>query len=172
MLHAGLDLKTREASFDLAFEERSKPIMPLWKVPATPQEINQRFQGTMLSHLGIEFLEVNEDSLKARMPVDQRTVQPAGILHGGASATLAESLGSMAANLCVDPAKKMCVGMEINANHIRPVRSGWVTGVVTPVHVGKSTHIWQIRIEDEAGKLVCISRLTLAVLDIARPPET
>lgn len=146
--------------------------MPLWKVPATPQEINHRFQGTMLSHLGIEFLEVNEDSLKARMPVDQRTVQPAGILHGGASATLAESLGSMAANLCVDPAKKMCVGMEINANHIRPVRSGWVTGVVTPVHVGKSTHIWQIRIEDEAGKLVCISRLTLAVLDISPEPET
>jgi 1,4-dihydroxy-2-naphthoyl-CoA hydrolase len=145
--------------------------MPIWTVPITPQEINQRSQGTMLSHLGIEFLEVNEDSLKARMPVDERTLQPAGILHGGASATLAESLGSMAANLCVDPAKKVCVGMEINANHVRPVRSGWVIGVVTPVHVGKSTQIWQIRIEDEDGKLVCISRLTLAVLDIAQNPN-
>jgi 1,4-dihydroxy-2-naphthoyl-CoA hydrolase len=140
--------------------------MPIWTVQATLQQLNQRGQGNMLSHLGIEFLEINEDSLKARMPVDERTVQPAGILHGGASATLAETLGSMAANLCIDPAKQVCVGMEINANHVRPVSSGWVTGVVTPVHVGKSTQIWQIRIEDEAGKLVCISRLTLAVLDI------
>jgi 1,4-dihydroxy-2-naphthoyl-CoA hydrolase len=140
--------------------------MPIWTVQATLQQLNQRGQGNMLSHLGIEFLEINEDSLKARMPVDERTVQPAGILHGGASATLAETLGSMAANLCIDPAKQVCVGMEINANHVRPVSSGWVTGVVTPVHVGKSTQIWQIRIEDEAGKLVCISRLTLAVIDI------
>jgi 1,4-dihydroxy-2-naphthoyl-CoA hydrolase len=139
--------------------------MPIWTVEATPQELNQRGRGNMIAHLGIEFLEINEDSLKARMPVDGRTIQPAGILHGGASATLAESLGSVAANLCIDPAKKVCVGMEINANHVRPVSSGWVIGVVTPVHVGKSTQIWQIRIEDEAGKLVCISRLTLAVLD-------
>jgi 1,4-dihydroxy-2-naphthoyl-CoA hydrolase len=139
--------------------------MAIWTVPATLQQINQRGQGNMLSHLGIEFLEINEESLKARMPVDERTIQPTGILHGGASATLAETLGSMAANLCIDPAKKVCVGMEINANHVRPVSSGWVTGVVTPVHVGKSTQIWQIRIEDEAGKLVCISRLTLAVID-------
>jgi 1,4-dihydroxy-2-naphthoyl-CoA hydrolase len=142
--------------------------MTIWSVPATPQQLNQRGQGTMLSHLGIEFLEINEDNLKARMPVDERTIQPAGILHGGASATLAESLGSVAANLCIDPTKKVCVGMEINANHIRPVSSGWVTGVVTPVHVGKSTQIWQILIEDEAGKLVCISRLTLAVIDIPK----
>ena len=140
--------------------------MPIWTVPATLQQLNQRGQGNMLSHLGIEFLEINEDSLKARMPVDKRTIQPASILHGGASATLAETLGSMAANLCIDTAKKVCVGMEINANHIRPVSSGWVIGVATPVHIGKTTQIWQIRIEDEAGKLVCISRLTLAVLDI------
>jgi 1,4-dihydroxy-2-naphthoyl-CoA hydrolase len=146
--------------------------MPIWSVQTTPQQLNELGQGNMLSHLGIEFLEINEDSLKARMPVDARTLQPAGILHGGASATLAESLASVAANLCVDPAKKVCVGMEINANHVRPVRSGWVIGIVTPIHVGKSSHVWQIRIEDEAGKLVCISRLTLAVLDIARPPET
>ena len=141
--------------------------MPVWNVQTTPQQINQRAQGTMLSHLGIEFLEINADSLKARMPVDGRTIQPAGILHGGASATLAESLGSVAANLCVDPSKKVCVGLDINANHIRTARSGWVTGVVTPIHVGKSTHIWQIRIEDEAGRLVCISRITMAVLNIA-----
>ena len=141
--------------------------MPVWNVQTTPQQLNQRSQGTMLSHLGIEFLEINADSLKARMPVDERTIQPAGILHGGASATLAESLGSVAANLCVDPSKKVCVGLDINANHIRTARSGWVTGVVTPIHVGKSTHIWQIRIEDEAGRLVCISRITMAVLNIA-----
>ena len=142
--------------------------MPIWTVPATLEQINQRGQGNMISHLGIEFLEINEDSLKARMPVDERTIQPAGILHGGASAALAETLGSMAANLCIDPTKKVCVGMEINANHIRPVSSGWVTGVVTPVHLGKTTQIWQILIEDEAGKLVCISRLTLAVIDIPK----
>jgi 1,4-dihydroxy-2-naphthoyl-CoA hydrolase len=141
--------------------------MPVWNVQTTPQQLNQRAQGTMLSHLGIEFFEINADSLKARMPVDGRTIQPAGILHGGASATLAESLGSVAANLCVDPSTKVVVGLEINANHIRQARSGWVTGVVTPIHVGKSTHIWQIRIEDEAGRLVCISRITMAVLDIA-----
>jgi len=141
--------------------------MPLWNVPTTSQQLNQLAQGTMLSHLGIEFLEIGEDSLKARMPVDERTIQPAGILHGGASATLAESLGSVAANLCVDPSTKVCVGLDINANHVRPVSSGWVTGVVTPIHVGKSTHIWQIRIEDDAGRLVCISRITMAVLDVA-----
>ncbi|MEJ2599732.1 MAG: hotdog fold thioesterase [Anaerolineales bacterium] len=139
--------------------------MPIWNVPTTAQELNQRAQGTMLSHLGIEFLEISEDSLKARMPVDERTIQPAGILHGGASATLAESLGSVAANLCVDPSKKVCVGLDINANHVRSVNSGWVIGIVTPIHVGKSTHVWQIRIEDEAGRLVCIARITMAVLD-------
>jgi 1,4-dihydroxy-2-naphthoyl-CoA hydrolase len=139
--------------------------MPIWNVPTTTQELNQRAQGTMLSHLGIEFLEISEDSLKARMPVDERTIQPAGILHGGASATLAESLGSVAANLCVDPSKKVCVGLDINANHVRSVNSGWVIGIVTPIHVGKSTHVWQIRIEDEAGRLVCIARITMAVLD-------
>lgn len=138
--------------------------MPIWNVPATPQQLNQRGRGTMLSHLGIEFLEIGEDSLKARMPVDERTIQPAGILHGGASATLAESLGSVAANLCVDPTKKVCVGLDINANHVRSVSSGWVIGIVTPIHVGKSTHVWQIRIEDEVGRLVCISRITMAVL--------
>jgi 1,4-dihydroxy-2-naphthoyl-CoA hydrolase len=141
--------------------------MSIWNGQTTPQRINEISQGTMLSHLGIEFLEVGEDSLTARMPVDERTRQPAGILHGGASATLAESLGSMAATLCIDRSRKMCVGLEINANHVRPVSSGYVTGVATPIHIGKSTQIWQIRIEDEGEKLVCIARLTLAILDVA-----
>ena len=142
--------------------------MPIWIVQTTPQRLNECAQGNMIAHLGIEVLEIGKESLTARMPVDERTLQPAGILHGGASATLSESLGSMAANLCVDRSMKMCVGLEINANHIRPVRSGYVTGVATPIHIGKTTQIWQIRITDEADHLICISRLTLAVLDVVK----
>ena len=140
--------------------------MPIWFGPTTPENLNERARGTMLTQLGIEFTEIGEDSLTARMPVDHRTVQPAGILHGGASATLAESLGSVAATLCIDPARKRCVGLEINANHVRAVRSGYVTGTATPVHIGKSTQIWQIRIQDEKDRLVCIARLTLAILEV------
>ena len=99
------------------------------------------------------------------MPVDHRTIQPAGILHGGASVTLAETLGSVAANLCIDPTEKICVGMEINANHVKTVSAGRVIGTVKPVHLGTSTQIWEIHIRDEQGKLICISRITLAVLD-------
>jgi 1,4-dihydroxy-2-naphthoyl-CoA hydrolase len=121
----------------------------------------------MVEHVGIEFLEVGEDSLTARMPVDRRTIQPAGLLHGGASVVLAETLGSVAASLCLDPQRKTCVGLEINANHVRAVRDGFVTGVATPIHVGNSTQLWQIRITNQQGQLVCISRLTLAVLDKA-----
>ena len=119
----------------------------------------------MIEHLGIQFLEVGDDYIKARMPVDQRTIQPFGLLHGGASIALAETLGSVAANLCVDREKKMCVGLEINANHIRPVTNGFVYGIAKPIHLGASTQVWEIRIENEQEKLVCISRLTLAVLD-------
>ncbi len=119
----------------------------------------------MLDHLGIEFLEIGDDYLKARMPVDRRTTQPFGILHGGASAALAETLGSVAANLCVDRNKKMCVGLEINANHISPVNKGFVYGVARPIHIGGSTQVWEIRIQNERDMLVCIARLTLAVLD-------
>ena len=137
----------------------------IWKISATVEDLKWMTQGTMVEHLGIEFLEIGEDSLRARMPVDRRTIQPAGLLHGGASATLAETLGSMAATLCLDPESKQCVGLEINANHIRPVRSGWVTGVARPVHIGSTTQVWEIRITDEREKLVCISRLTLAILD-------
>jgi uncharacterized protein (TIGR00369 family) len=120
---------------------------------------------TMVDHLGIEFLEVGDDYVKARMPVDRRTIQPFGLLHGGASVALAETLGSVAANLCVDREKKMCVGLEINANHLRPVTNGFVYGVARPVHVGDTTQVWEIRILNEQDKLVCISRLTLANLD-------
>jgi 1,4-dihydroxy-2-naphthoyl-CoA hydrolase len=139
--------------------------MSIWFTPATPEALNAPRQRTMVSHLGIEFTAVGEDSLAARMPVDERTIQPFGLLHGGASAALAETLGSVAASLTLDLSKKIPVGMEINANHLRPVRSGWVTGVATPIHLGSSTQVWDIRITNDAGKLACIARLTLAVID-------
>lgn len=119
----------------------------------------------MVQHLGIEFTDVGNDYLAAKMPVDHRTQQPLGLLHGGASVALAETLGSVAATLCVDPAVQYCVGLEINANHIKAVRSGFVYGKTTPVHIGKRTHVWEIRITEENGDLVCISRITMAVID-------
>ncbi len=121
----------------------------------------------MVEHIGIEYLAVGEESIKARMPVDERTRQPAGILHGGASVTLAETLGSVAAFLCIDPSRTRPVGLEINANHVRSVSSGYVYGVAKPIHIGRSTHLWEIRITNEDGKLVCIARLTVAILDLA-----
>lgn len=119
---------------------------------------------TMGDHLGIEFLELGENYLKAKMPVDHRTRQPYGLLHGGASCALAETLGSIASALVIDASKFICVGLEINANHIRSVRSGFVTGIATPIHIGSTTHVWDIKINDEESKLVCISRLTVAIL--------
>lgn len=136
--------------------------MPIWKSPATLEDIGERSRNTLMEHLGIEYLEIGDDYLKARMPVDGRTRQTAGILHGGASAALAETLGSIAAGLCVDRERQRIVGLEINANHIRPVREGWVFGIARPIHVGSTTQIWEIRIHDEHDKLVCISRLTVA----------
>lgn len=121
-------------------------------------------QDTIAEALGIVFTEMGDDFVRGTMPVDQRTHQPMGILHGGASVVLAESLGSMAANFCVDTATHYCVGLDINANHVRAVRSGVVTGTARAVHLGKTTQVWEIRIEDEAGRLVCVSRLTMAVL--------
>jgi len=119
----------------------------------------------MVEHLGIEFTEVGEDYLVAKMPVDRRTHQPMGLLHGGASVALAETLGSVAATLTVDPSLQHCVGLEINANHIKSVRSGFVYGKTTPVHIGKKTQVWEIRITDDQQQLICISRITLAVID-------
>lgn len=141
--------------------------MSIWFLQAGPEDLNLRSVNTMISHLGIEFLEVGDDFIKARMPVDGRTIQPAGLLHGGASVVLAETLGSVAANLCVDPKKKVCVGLEVNANHVRSARAGFVYGVTRPIHLGNSTQIWEIRIRDEQERLVCTSRLTMAVLDIS-----
>ncbi len=120
---------------------------------------------TITKHLGIEFTEAGEGYLTARMPVDGRTHQPFGILHGGASVVLAESLGSVASWILLDdPARQRAVGLEVNANHLRAVRSGWVYGRCTPIHTGRTTHVWDIRITDEQGKLVCISRLTVAII--------
>jgi 1,4-dihydroxy-2-naphthoyl-CoA hydrolase len=139
--------------------------MSIWFVQATPEGLNEYSINTMVKHIGIEFMEVGDDWIKARMPVDQHTIQPAGLLHGGASVALAETLGSVAANLCVDSNKKVCVGLEINANHVRAIRSGYVYGVTRPLHIGNTTQLWQIEIQDEDEKLVCISRLTMAVLN-------
>jgi 1,4-dihydroxy-2-naphthoyl-CoA hydrolase len=120
----------------------------------------------MAKHLGIEFTELGPDFLRGRMPVEDRTHQPHGLLHGGASVALAETLGSYAAVLTTDPSKYRCLGQEINANHIRGVASGFVIGTARPIHLGRRSHVWEIRITDERDKLVCISRLTMAVIEI------
>jgi len=138
----------------------------IWKNAATPEILNQQSIGTIGESLGIEFLEVGADYLRARMPVDHRTAQPYGILHGGASVVLAESLGSAAGALCIDLNQFIVVGLEVNANHLRSVRSGFVYGTARPVHLGRKTQVWDIRIETEDGKPVCISRLTIAVLAV------
>lgn len=138
--------------------------MAIWHTTFPLDEANRRGQGCANSHLGIELIEAGDDYLKARMPVDQRTRQPAGVLHGGVSMVLAETLASWAAAFAVDPAKFHCVGQEINANHVRAVAGGWVYGTARPVHLGRSSHVWDVRIHDEADKLVCIARVTMAVL--------
>lgn len=114
--------------------------------------------------LGMEWVELGDNYLKARMPVDDRTKQPYGLLHGGASCALAETIGSIASHFVIDSSKLICVGLEINANHIRSARSGWVIATCTPLHIGASTHVWDIKIHDEREKLVCVSRLTVAIL--------
>lgn len=121
-------------------------------------------EGTAVAALGITFTEVGDDYLEGRMPVDARTVQPMGILHGGASVLLAETLGSCAASYCVDPVHWACVGLDVNANHLRPVRGGFVTGRAVPLHVGRTTQVWEIDIRDDQGRRVCIARLTMAVI--------
>ncbi|OGB27484.1 MAG: thioesterase [Burkholderiales bacterium RIFCSPLOWO2_02_FULL_57_36] len=138
--------------------------MAIWKDAVDLAQLAQRNAGTAASHLGIEFTGFGEDWLAARMPVDHRTVQPMGILHGGASVLLAETLGSVASNLCVDSETHYCVGLDINANHIRSVKDKYVIGEARPIHIGRSTHVWEIRISDSAERLTCISRLTMSVL--------
>jgi 1,4-dihydroxy-2-naphthoyl-CoA hydrolase len=119
---------------------------------------------TMGEYLAMEWVEMGDDYLVMRMPVDHRTIQPYGLLHGGASCALAETIGSMASHFVIDPEKFICVGLEINANHVRSARSGYVYARCTPLHIGATTHVWDIKIHDERKKLVCISRLTVAIL--------
>ncbi len=128
--------------------------------------LNALSKGTAIEALGIEFVDIGDDRLVATMPVDTRTLQPYGLLHGGASVLLAETLGSSAGNMCVAEGE-VCVGLEINANHVRAVREGRVTGTARALHLGRSTQVWEIRIEDARGRLACVSRLTLAVVPAA-----
>lgn len=137
--------------------------MSIWKMNATPAQATERGENTMSDHLGIAFTEVGDDYICATMPVDDRNKQPLGIMHGGASCVLAETVGSTGANLCVE-ADYYCVGLDINTNHIRAIRSGLVTAKAKPFHLGKSTQVWGIEIRDESDKLVSVTRLTMAVL--------
>ena len=136
----------------------------IWHKTPDIDELNQRGKGTAVSALGIEITEVGADFLKGSMPVDERTRQPLGLLHGGASVLFAESLGSIAANYVIDHDKAYCVGMEVNANHIRGIREGVVTGVTRALHIGRSSQVWEIKIHDSRDRLICISRLTMAVV--------
>jgi 1,4-dihydroxy-2-naphthoyl-CoA hydrolase len=138
--------------------------MRIFKESASIESLNKWSRSTMVENLGIEFTAIGDDYLEAKMPVDKRTIQPLGLLHGGASVALAETLGSVAATLCVDETR-FCVGLEINANHLKGVREGYVTGIGKPVHIGRQTQVWEIRITNDAGELICISRITMAVLE-------
>ena len=128
------------------------------------EDLNAHHLDTSISHLGIRITEMGDDFIRGTMPVDQRTKQPYGLLHGGASCVLAETIGSVASAMVVDHSKFVCVGLDINANHVRSARQGIVTGIATPLHLGSNTHVWDIKIYDELQKLVCISRLTVAVI--------
>lgn len=142
--------------------------MSIWHQPHQLSDV--RFLGSCLpTHIGIEFTEIGDDYLRARMPVDDRTRQPFGILHGGASVALAETLGSTGAGLVIDRTRYHCVGQEINANHVRAVKEGFVIGTAKPLHLGRRSHVWEIRITDEQDRLVCISRITMAILDRPGP---
>ena len=139
--------------------------MRIWKVTdITVDELNQQSEGTLVEHLGIEMTELGDDFVKAKMPVDNRTRQPLGLLHGGAHVVLAESLGSMAANLCLDITKEYALGLDINSNHLKSARDGFVTGITKPIHIGVKTQVWEIKIYDEKENLLNISRLTMMVL--------
>jgi uncharacterized protein (TIGR00369 family) len=138
--------------------------MSIWRSPRTTEELNANREGTLIANLGILFTEIGADFVRGTMPVDARTVQPYGLLHGGASVALAETLGSMGASMCVDADEYQVVGQEINANHVRAARGGLVTGTARAVHLGGRTQVWTIDIVNDAQKLVCISRITMAVI--------
>lgn len=131
----------------------------------TLEQMAEASKNTAATALGIEYVDVGDDYITGRMPVDERTVQPFGILHGGASVLLAETLGSMAANYCLREDNQIAVGLDINANHVRSASKGWVYGTARPVHLGSTTQVWEIRMENEEGKLICLSRLTMAVIN-------
>ena len=135
----------------------------IWKRPVSVETLTEIHINTTVAHLGIEFLEVGDSFIRARAPVDARTLQPAGILHGGISVVLAETLGSCGA-ACAAPPGHRAVGLDINANHLRSVSAGWVIGTARPVHIGRTTHVWQIEITNETGQLTCVSRITMAIL--------
>jgi 1,4-dihydroxy-2-naphthoyl-CoA hydrolase len=136
----------------------------IWHRRPTLADLQAMSRATAVEHLGIEFTEVGDDYLTARMPVDRRTIQPYGLLHGGASVLLAETLGSSAAHCTIDDGAARTVGIEINANHVRGVREGWVHGTARPLHIGRTTQLWEIRVVDDDARLVCISRLTIGVI--------
>lgn len=137
--------------------------MTIWKKPISLEACNQTSENTAVTHLGIEFTDIGDDYLRGRVPVDERTRQPFGLLHGGVSVVLAETLGSVGAMYACAEGERV-VGLDINANHIRATSSGWVTGTARPVHVGKSTQVWQIDMVNDQGQLTCVSRITMAVL--------
>ncbi|TAH47223.1 MAG: hotdog fold thioesterase [Rhodocyclaceae bacterium] len=143
--------------------------MAIWKQSVDLDRINAWNSNTLIEHLGMRVTEIGDDWLRGTMPVDARTFQPYGLLHGGASVALAESLGSLGANLVLDSDSEMAVGLDINANHVRAVTSGLVSGTARPIHLGRSTQVWEIRIEDEQQHLTCISRLTMAVVPRRSP---
>jgi 1,4-dihydroxy-2-naphthoyl-CoA hydrolase len=138
--------------------------MSIWRSLQSIEELNGKHRDTLIGNLGIVFTEIGEDFVRGTMPVDRRTIQPYALLHGGASVALAETLGSMGAAMCVDSSEFQVVGQEINANHVRAARGGLVTGTARPVHIGGRTHVWSIEIVNDAQKLVCISRITMAVI--------
>lgn len=160
---------TMRASFQSFFSAKPKLGMSdtaeIWTMRPSLELLNSFSENTIAEHLGIEFVEVGDNYVRARMPVNPHTHQPFGMLHGGASATLAETLGSVAGAFCVDVEKKYIVGLEINCNHVRAVREGFVYGTASPIHLGGRTQVWDIRIVDERDRLICASRLTAAVLD-------
>ncbi len=137
--------------------------MPIWKKPLSLEMLRQAHAKTAIEHLGIEITEIGDDFLRGRVPVDERTRQPFGLLHGGVSVVLAETLGSMGAFYSC-PEGHRAVGLDINANHLRAATSGWVTGTARPVHIGKTTQVWQIDMVNDEGQLTCVSRITMAVL--------
>jgi 1,4-dihydroxy-2-naphthoyl-CoA hydrolase len=142
--------------------------MSIWRTQTSVEQLQALSRNTLVDTIGIRVTEIGPDYVRATMPVSPTTHQPTGVLHGGASVALAETVGSLAANMCVDEALYVCLGQEINANHVRPVSSGTVTATARPHHIGKRSHVWGIEIRNEQDKLVCVSRLTLAVVD--RPP--